>query len=369
MNKHILACWLLITGVAVWAISPETNLPRPGDRLSRISVSPQSIQEYNDTLDLRQINPLAVLIHHYLTMEEDSAEILYLTDGVETRRYGAPTDSVLWLSSRGWPGQSETLPADSMSCEFIAADSVLAMPFTRHVLHGTDMRNQVTGTQTITTPVPVTIITPEEEILSPGWKQVYRSDGQLIAMGDTIPVIEEIIRYYAEGFRYPIVEILNSEMDNAQTISQKAMYYPPEFQEEEIIEDEANETIRQQLAEARNNTKSSEDEHGSDTTKKDLSGATADQNTSSSWSDGMNRVSVYPTMVNQSFTVAYDFISMETTTVSISSMGGQIYQNSNLGDGQATGTTLIDCTSLPSGIYLVTVNHDTLSPSFKIVKR
>ena len=367
MNKKILAYVFLVTGLTASAISPETNLPRPGDKLSRVLANPRSIQEYNDTLDLHQLDPISILVHQYLTMEEDGNETLYLTDGIETRRYAA-TDTTLWLSSRGWPGQAECLPIDSMSCEFMANDSVRMIAFTRDVLHGTDLFTKITGAQSVTVPRPITIIDPEGVTLNAAWKQIYRSEGLLLGLGDSIPIAEEITRYYADGFRYPIMEILDTEMGDGQSVTRKALYYPPEFQEEEIVEDTTNESIRNALAESLDDSRSLDGNRESDTARKDLSGKASRKNTSSSWSDGTNHISLYPPMVNQFFTVAYDYSTAASTAITLLSTSGQINLCRQASGDPKAGNEQIDCSNLSSGIYLVTVSHADITNTFKIVK-
>ncbi|MBE6267096.1 MAG: hypothetical protein E7102_11640 [Prevotella ruminicola] len=90
-----------------------------------------------------------------------------------------------------------------------------------------------------------TIVTPIDTIKTV--VPVFTVDSIIAHMiPDTARVREDVYRWYAEGYRYPVLEATTLHMGSS-ALSKEVFYFPPEMQEQLAL-DEENKRIRKQIA-------------------------------------------------------------------------------------------------------------------------
>lgn len=90
-----------------------------------------------------------------------------------------------------------------------------------------------------------TIVTPIDTIKTD--IPVFSVDSIIAHMiPDTARVCEDVYRWYAEGYRYPVLEATTLHMGST-ALSKEVFYFPPEMQEQLAL-DEENKRIRKQVA-------------------------------------------------------------------------------------------------------------------------
>ena len=160
---------------------------------------------------------------------------------------------------------------------------------------------------------------------------------------DTAKVREDIYRWYAEGYRYPILEA--QTLTYLDTLLTEEMYYcPPEIQEQLPL-DEENKQIRARIVEeelARWQPSLSPD-HGQNPQRRGKDGFTYEI----SQPDG-----------NDVVTIHYDTDHDVRVTALISNGLGYIYRRADQSCPTGTGQFSLNCTGLRNGQYIIYINVD-----------
>lgn len=160
---------------------------------------------------------------------------------------------------------------------------------------------------------------------------------------DTAKVREDVYRWYAEGYRYPILEA--QTLTYLNTLLTEEMYYcPPEIQEQLPL-DEENKQIRARIVEeelARWQPSLSPD-HGQNPQRRGKDGFTYEI----SQPDGSDVVTIH-----------YDTDHDVRVTALISNGLGYIYRRADQSCHTGTGQLSLNCTGLRKSQYIIYVNVD-----------
>ncbi len=159
---------------------------------------------------------------------------------------------------------------------------------------------------------------------------------------DTAKVREDVYRWYAEGFRYPILEA--KSLSFCDSLLTEEMYYCPPDMQRTLANDEENERIRTRLAEEERARwlASSPDE---------------DSNPKSRGKDGFTYNLPQDDNSDQ-VTINYSTDHATKMTALVTNALGYVYRRADqscaVGNGQAT----IDCSGLRRGQYILYINVD-----------
>lgn len=158
---------------------------------------------------------------------------------------------------------------------------------------------------------------------------------------DTAIINTIIDRWYAPGYRYPVLETRATEKSKNVPLLTQVLYFPPHDQEDQLRDDVENETIRNMLAEA----------------AKEKSAAKAGNNAQSRRNDGFS----YEISLDNSgntVTINYDTDHNTQMTALVANTLGYVYRrvdhHCDFGSGQAA----IDCKGLRKGQYILYINVD-----------
>ncbi len=161
---------------------------------------------------------------------------------------------------------------------------------------------------------------------------------------DTAKVREDVYRWYAEGYRYPILEAQTLTYLNT-LLTEEMNYCPPEIQEQLPL-DEENKQVRARLVEeelARWQPSSLSPDDGQNPQRRGKDGFTYEI----SQPDGSDVVTIH-----------YDTDHDVRLTALISNGLGYIYRRADQSCHTGTGQFSLNCTGLRKGQYIIYINVD-----------
>ena len=161
---------------------------------------------------------------------------------------------------------------------------------------------------------------------------------------DTAKVREDIYRWYAEGYRYPILEAKTTSYRDSM-LTEEMYYCPPEIQEQLPL-DEENKQVRARLIEeelARWQSPSLSPDDGHHPQKRGKDGFSYEL----SQPDGSDLVTIH-----------YDTDHETRVTALISNGLGYIYRRADQSCPAGSGLLSLNCTGLRKGQYIIYIHVD-----------
>ena len=174
----------------------------------------------------------------------------------------------------------------------------------------------------------------------------YTTDSILIGLQDSMRhEVTDIYRWYAPGYRYPVLEMVNRKQ-KGKTSQQEAFYLSPAVLE--TLDDAENEALRQHLADS-----------------KDIYSYASVQAGCSDRESPMSRCDV--TVNGNTVKIHFDLIESATVTSFVSDALGMItrQQSQHYSAGSGYEMTL-DCSGLRSGSYALYINANGIVDGYKI---
>lgn len=164
----------------------------------------------------------------------------------------------------------------------------------------------------------------------------YTADSVImLSKKDTVIIRASIDRWYAPGYRYPVLERRKIMIDNKDTEVSQTLYYPKEQQEMDNLDDKENAMIRALLI-----------QDGSDNNSKQPPANKAQQ------------IQNIKTIVNgTTITISYDLLTDATVTALVCSTSGVVYRlQSQTGQTGDHCQMKILCNGLRRGQYVLYMN-------------
>ena len=159
---------------------------------------------------------------------------------------------------------------------------------------------------------------------------------------DTAKVREDIYRWYAEGYRYPILEA--KSLSYCDSLLTEEMYYCPPEMQRMLAYDEENELVRTRLAEEeRARWLATSPDENSNPKSRGKDGFTYDL----SQDDGSGLVTIH-------YATNHD----TQMTALVANGLGYVYRRADQPCAAGSGQTTIDCSDLRRGQYIIYINVD-----------
>ena len=159
---------------------------------------------------------------------------------------------------------------------------------------------------------------------------------------DTAKVREDIYRWYAEGYRYPILEA--KSLSYCDSLLTEEMYYCPPDMQRTLAYDEENEQIRTRLAEE-------------ERARWLASSAVENSNPKSRGKDGFT-YDLSQDDVSGMVTIHYATNHDTQMTALVANTQGYVYRRADQSCAAGIGSTTIDCSGLRRGQYIIYINVD-----------
>ena len=168
---------------------------------------------------------------------------------------------------------------------------------------------------------------------------VFTDDSIRACLLDSTATVTDTYRWYAPGYRYPVLETVTKTWPRHKTLRDAAYYCPPS--EQELLADEENEQIRNSLLLARGRQGLGEGRNGG-----------SDTDTPPS---PLSRCDV--TVNGSMVTVTYDLTEDATVTGIVSTVSGMLLRQQSRHSDAGTGFQMdIDCGGLRHGQYVLYMN-------------
>ena len=196
------------------------------------------------------------------------------------------------------------------------------------------------------------------------YAEVALSDSMQMVYGDSIPVYTEDSirchiatdvpmqrvreeRWYAAGYRYPILErVVCRAASDGNIISRSVLYYPPSAQEAQLPYDEENEAIRNLIARGEYH-----DEIDSDANAPDRSEA-----------EPVIHYTLIQNAEARTVTISYDLDASATVRCVLADSKGVVYRTAEQTNAAGTGYSLpLSYSGLPHGQYVVYISAGGLT--------
>jgi len=162
---------------------------------------------------------------------------------------------------------------------------------------------------------------------------------------DTAVIKTTIDRWYAPGYRYPILETRKTEESRNVPLLTQTLYFPPSEQQEQLHGDVANETVRMNLAAERMaKTRGQADFEGSIDGKRLIGNDFAYDILQD---DGSNMI-----------TINYNARQDVKVVALVASTQGYVYKRAEQQCEAGTGQFSLNCTGLRKGQYIIYINVD-----------
>lgn len=147
-------------------------------------------------------------------------------------------------------------------------------------------------------------------------------------------------RWYAAGYRYPILEVSAAALPDGQPRTLTAFFFPPEEQEQ-LDEDPVNEQIRQQIA---------QETHG-------VNHGDGGNNESSNTNTNLPFDDISVQVQGSTVIVRYNLTEQVSVKALVCDISGMVYrETSQHGDTNTTNHLTIDCSGLRHGEYVLYLN-------------
>ena len=159
---------------------------------------------------------------------------------------------------------------------------------------------------------------------------------------DTAKVREDIYRWYAEGYRYPILEA--KSLSYCDSLLTEEMYYCPPDMQRMLAYDEENEQIRTRLAEE-------------ERARWLVSSAEENSNPKSRGKNGFT-YDLAQDDVSGMVTIHYATDHDTQMTALVANTQGYVYRRADQSCAAGNGSTTIDCSGLRRGQYIIYINVD-----------
>lgn len=166
---------------------------------------------------------------------------------------------------------------------------------------------------------------------------------------DTLVMETNTYRWYAEGYRYPILEVISTGFKGEKPWTTEAYYCAPEEQEQ--LDDSDNELLRRELASNNGNGIGTP----SDGTAEDGDGTGKNGNSGNGTGNLLKDLNV--SVNNNTITIEYTLLQDATVTALVCSVSGIVYrQQSQTGQAGDYSLMSIRCDGLHRGQYVLYLN-------------
>ena len=166
---------------------------------------------------------------------------------------------------------------------------------------------------------------------------------------DTLVMETNTYRWYAEGYRYPILEVISTGFKGEKPWTTEAYYCSPEEQEQ--LDDSDNELLRRELASNNGNGTGTP----SDGTAEDGDGTGKNGNSGNGTGNLLKDLNV--SVNNNTITIEYTLLQDATVTALVCSVSGIVYrQQSQTGQAGDYSLMSIRCDGLHRGQYVLYLN-------------
>ena len=160
---------------------------------------------------------------------------------------------------------------------------------------------------------------------------------------DSLVIETNTYRWYAAGYRYPVLEVIATGYKGEKPWTTKAFYCSPEVQQQ--IDDSENEQARRLLA------------------NKDATGGTDDRTSADDGQNSLDNILHYLTVTvsGSVVTIGYTLLQDATVTALVSDVSGIVYrQQSQTGQTGESYEMSIPCAGLRRGQYVLYLNVNGL---------
>jgi len=200
------------------------------------------------------------------------------------------------------------------------------------------------------------------------YAEVALSDSMQMVYGDSIPVYTEDSirchiatdvpmqrvreeRWYAAGYRYPILErVVCRAASDGNIISRSVLYYPPSAQEAQLPYDEENEAIRNLIARGEYHDETDSDANAPD----------------SSEAEPVIHYTLIQNAEARTVTISYDLDASATVRCVLADSKGVVYRTAEQTNAAGTGYSLaLSYSGLPHGQYVVYISAGGLTQAVK----
>lgn len=200
------------------------------------------------------------------------------------------------------------------------------------------------------------------------YADIALADSLQMVYGDSIPVYtEDSIRYhiatdvpmqrvreerwYAAGYRYPILERVECRAaSDGNIISRSVLYYPPSAQEAQLPYDEENEAIRNLIARGEYHDKTDSDANALD----------------SSEAEPVIHYTLIQNAEGRTVTIRYDLDASATVRCVLADSKGVVYRTAEQTNAAGTGYSLaLSYSGLPHGQYVIYISAGGLTQAVK----
>lgn len=200
------------------------------------------------------------------------------------------------------------------------------------------------------------------------YADIALADSLEMVYGDSIPVYtEDSIRYniatdvpmqrvreerwYAAGYRYPILErVVCRAASDGNIISRSVLYYPPSAQEAQLPYDEENEAIRNLIARGEYHNETDSDANAPD----------------SSEAEPVIHYTLIQNAEARTVTISYDLDASATVRCVLADSKGVVYRTAEQTNAAGTGYSLaLSYSGLPHGQYVVYISAGGLTQAVK----
>ena len=352
---------------------------RPGDELNRVvvSIADNLYSGLNVVWDLQEME---VLDNDYKTRFGGAEAVPWLVasyEGLTGHQYLTNEDGAYLLARRSTTSQmAYDIPEQVQRFLMHYGDSIMGI-YGGTGSYGDKLFVREYGNYVTRMDATGSIILPEGDTLRHVSRQttdrwVYAdialADSLQMVYGDSIPVYtEDSIRYhiatdvpmqrvreerwYAAGYRYPILErVVCRAASDGNIISRSVLYYPPSAQEAQLPYDEENEAIRNLIARGEYH-----DETDSDANALDCSEA-----------EPVIHYTLIQNAEARTVTISYDLDASATVRCVLADSKGVVYRTAEQTNAAGTGYSLaLSYSGLPHGQYVVYISAGGLTQAVK----
>lgn len=376
--KYPLTVPILAITMALSAATPETNLPRGGDRITAYYISTPTRL---DSIDLNQLRLRGATELRFESTSDSTGIYIHHSDGYRTVTYKLNPDSTLAIYSEGWPGHLSKTSHPHREPGYLMGDSTTTDTCALNSYHGTDMFLTENGSFSVGSIDSCSFFSWDDRWLS-GWRQSLMRESIIttldsLARSTTTRHTVRKMAFYADGYRYPLILAEKHtlfQLSDTLSAVESWLYLPPELQEHEITDDPVNEFIRYEMAlrgpemVSRYQSTSQVSSKGT-TSREDAHGQSCIGDLTQDWHDPTQPLAAVSPRITNRFT-SVQIIANNGAHIDISATnaaGSQIAHRSFIGDSTVQ-TWEVDLSANPAGVYFITVSIADKVRTFKIMK-
>ena len=352
---------------------------RPGDELNRVvvSIADNLYSGLNVVWDLKEME---VLDNDYKTRFGGAEAVPWLVasyEGLTGHQYLTNEDGAYLLARRSTTSQmAYDIPEQVQRFSMHYGDSIMGI-YGGTGSYGDKLFVREYGNYVTRMDATGSIILPDGDTLRHVSRQttdrwVYAdialADSLQMVYGDSIPVYTEDSirchiatdvpmqrvreeRWYAAGYRYPILErVVCRAASDGNIISRSVLYYPPSAQEAQLPYDEENEAIRNLIARGEYHDETDSDANAPD----------------SSEAEPVIHYTLIQNAEARTVTISYDLDASATVRCVLADSKGIVYRTAEQTNAAGTGYSLaLSYSGLPHGQYVVYISAGGLTQAVK----